>query len=606
MENRQTWKPLLAAGLGFASLALAFLAIGTHGCEGGQDAGGGSGGTANVPPVTRPGPVPPSPPQPPIVLPAVIDAQDGHFRTHVVCSTCHTNAAGATAMRDSAAREIAPVNLWRATMMANSFRDPYFRAVLAAEKDHHPQHAALIEDTCLTCHAPQAAYEAHQSGGVQTLAELYTGATPRAQVGIDGVTCTLCHQVEPTGLGTPATYTAKFVISPNKVAYARHANPFSNPMVGTSGYTPTQASHTSQSKMCATCHTLHTPVLDLNNNITGNTFPEQAPYYEWRNSIFSTEAASPTTQAADCQTCHMPSVSQDGIAISTRIARRPAGDDFPPISPRQPYSRHSMIGGNTIMLSILRDRAADLNPAASAADFNHLIDRTRDLLENDTADVTITSINLAGGTLDFDVLVANRTGHKFPTSYLSRRAWLRVLVKDASGGVVWRSGDYDSAGRILDGANQPLASEAAHGPIQPHRQSISGQDEVQIYEAVGADVAGNATFSLLFCNSYYKDNRLLPQGWSDTHPDINHMRPQGVTGDGDFGGGSDSVHYQVSGLAAGSYTVEVQLLFQTISAREAAEVFLHDYLREVNVFRQYYEAAQRTPELIDEDTATTP
>ncbi|MCA8937401.1 MAG: hypothetical protein KDB68_14475 [Planctomycetes bacterium] len=50
----------------------------------------------------------------------------------------------------------------------------------------------------------------------------------------------------------------------------------------------------------------------------------------------------------------------------------------------------------------------------------------------------------------------------------------------------------------------------------------------------------------------------------------------------------------------------MQLLYQTISAREANEVFLHDTLREVNVFRQYYEAAPRTPELIAETSQTTP
>ncbi|MCA8919775.1 MAG: ammonia-forming cytochrome c nitrite reductase subunit c552, partial [Planctomycetes bacterium] len=378
----------------------------------------------------------------PISLVSVADHSDGHFRTHTVCANCHSNAGGASAMRDSMNRDLGPVNLWRGTMMANSFRDPYFRAVLAAEKEHHPNLAATIEDTCLTCHAPQAAYEAHQQGGTQTLSELYTGATSRAQIGLDGVSCSTCHQIEATGLGTPATYTAKFQIAPSKVAYARHANPFANPMVNNSGYTPTQASHTSQSKMCASCHTLHTPVVDLANNLTTATFPEQAPYYEWRNSIYSTEVASPGASAQDCQGCHMPSLSQDGVAINTRIARRPAGDDFPPISPRQPFSRHSMLGANTIMLSILRDHAGDLNSPASTAEFNHLIDRNRDFLRNSTGDVTVQNLALNSGTLSFDVKVENHTGHKFPTSYLSRRAWLRVLVKDAGGNTVWRSGDY--------------------------------------------------------------------------------------------------------------------------------------------------------------------
>lgn len=604
--QRKHVKWMGAIGLGLGTIVLTVLAFGAEGCGDGDEGGGGAASSSTGQPGQPPAPPkPPAPPQAPIVLLPTTDASDGHFRTHVVCANCHTNSTSATAMRDSAGREIAPVNLWRATMMANSFRDPYFRAVLAAEKEHHPNHAALIEDKCLTCHAPQAAYEAHQSAGMQTLAELYGGATPRAQIGIDGVSCTLCHQIEATGLGTPATYTANFLVSPNKVAYGQHGNLFTNPMVGNSGYTPTQANHTSQSKMCASCHTLHTPVLDLQNNLTAATFPEQAPYYEWRNSVYSTEVAAPAAQAQDCQSCHMPRVSQDNVLINTRIARRPGGDDFPPISPRQPFSRHSMIGANTLMLSILRDNAADLNPSATTAEFNHLIDRTRHQLENKTGSVTIQNLALTGATLVLDVLIENHAGHKLPTSYLSRRAWLRVVVKQGNT-VVWRSGDYDSAGRIVDGNDQPLTSESAGGPIQPHRQIVSAQDQVQIYEAVSADMTNQPNFSLLFAASYYKDNRLLPLGWSPSHPDMVHMQPQGVAGDLDYTGGSDRVHYQVTGLGAGPFTVEVELLYQTISAREASELFLHDHLREVNVFRQYFESANRTPEKIASDAATTP
>src|SRR5690606_13982794 len=110
---------------------------------------------------------------------------------------------------------------------------------------------------------------AHLRGGKQTLAELYAGTTPRAQVGVDGVTCTLCHQIEPTNLGTPASFTAKFTINPNREAYGPHSNLFTNPMVGTSGYTPAYGAHVNDSSLCGSCHTLHTEVLDLNNNLTG-------------------------------------------------------------------------------------------------------------------------------------------------------------------------------------------------------------------------------------------------------------------------------------------------------------------------------------------------
>jgi hypothetical protein len=547
-----------------------------------------------------------SPPQAPIILPAVVDAQDGHFSTHLLCATCHSNSPTATAMRDNADRDIAPANLWRATMMANSFRDPYFRAVLASEMDLHSAHADAIQDKCLTCHASQAAYEAHHVGAMQTLAEIYAGNTPRAQIGLDGVSCTLCHQVEPTNLGTPASFTGKFTINTGKLAFGPHANPFAMPMTTASGYTPTHATHLTESKLCGSCHTLHTNVLDLNHNPTGASFPEQTPYLEWRNSVYSTEVASPGPQAASCQSCHMPTISEDGVPINTRIARQPGGGDYPPLTPRQPFGRHILVGGNTIMLSILRDNAADLNPAATTAEFNKQIELTRHFLENSTAEVAIQNLSLSAGTLEFDVLVTNKAGHKLPTAYPSRRAWLRVLVKDAGGNVVWRSGDYDAQGRIVDGAGNPLPLEAPGGPIEPHHQLLAQQHNVQIYEAVHADVTGTPTFSLLFANSYYKDNRLLPLGWSNSHPDINDIAPAGVSGDADFIGGSDTVKYQVGGLAGSGYTVEAELLFQTIAAREASELFTRDHIREVNVFRQYFQAATRTPERLASDTAQSP
>lgn len=591
----------LAGAIGLALAATLALVFGTEGC--GEEPVDDSGAPANAPGVPS---QPPGPAQPPLLLAASVDAQDGHFRTHIVCATCHTNSPGATAMRDNAGRDIAPVNLWRASMMANSFRDPYFRAVLASEMELHPNLSAEIQDKCLTCHAPQAAYEAHLRGGKQTLAELYAGTTPRAQVGVDGVTCTLCHQIEPTNLGTPASFTAKFTINPNREAYGPHSNLFTNPMVGTSGYTPAYGAHVNDSSLCGSCHTLHTEVLDLNNNLTGAKFPEQVPYLEWRNSVFSTEVPNPGPKAASCQDCHMPTTSQDGFTINTRIARRPGGDDFPPIAPRQPYGRHSMVGGNTFMLAMLRDNASDLRPSASTAEFDHLIDRTRHNLQTNTADLHVSGLTFNAGTLEFNVDVVNRTGHKLPTSYPSRRAWVRVLVKDAQGIVRWQSGAIDQRGIIVDGSGAPLASEAAHGPIQPHRTVITRQDEVQVYEAVHANVQGNPTFSLLFAAAYFKDNRLLPEGWSHTHADIADMAPVGVSADADFLGGSDRVRYQVSGLPVGSYTVEVELLFQTISAREAAELFVHDHVREVNVFRQYFASADRTPEVLARAVQTTP
>jgi hypothetical protein len=119
--------------------------------------------------------------------------------------------------RDSATGE--PVDLtadWAASMMANSARDPYYLAVLSAEVAANPGHAGAIQGKCLTCHAPMAAYEAKIAGGSLTLEALQT-----SDLGKDGVSCVLCHRIEPDNLGASgASYTGNFIIG-NETGSAR-------------------------------------------------------------------------------------------------------------------------------------------------------------------------------------------------------------------------------------------------------------------------------------------------------------------------------------------------------------------------------------------------
>ena len=54
------------------------------------------------------------------------------------------------------------------------------------------------------------------------------------------------------------------------------------PMINNVQFTPQYSAHMSDSKLCATCHNLDTPVIDIQTNtLNVSTFPEQAPYTEW-------------------------------------------------------------------------------------------------------------------------------------------------------------------------------------------------------------------------------------------------------------------------------------------------------------------------------------
>lgn len=506
------------------------------------------------------------------VVPAPQRVLEGRFATSLVCAQCHSSSIRATALRDAKGRSVAPFDLWRASMMANSARDPLWRAVVAAEMAATPSKAAEIQAECMRCHAPMAHIEAERAGDPVSLA-LLTEDSPRGQLARDGVSCTVCHQIPPTALGNDSGHLG---IGDDKVIYGPHPDPFAMPMRRFTGFTPTFAPHLRDSRHCATCHTLHTETLAPDGAPTGHRLAEQTPYQEWKNSVFDAERAEPGPEAKSCQGCHVPWTDLDGEVIETRIARNPAGRDFPPVKPRAPFGRHVFLGGNTLVPAILRDRGEELGALAPRESFVAVLAETRAQLTQRTARVQVLEAAREGDRVRLAVKAENLVGHKLPTGFPEvRRAWLRVRVRDASGAVIAASGEHDAHGRILGAAGAPLPSELAGGPVEPHRDRVTSPDEVALFEAILADPSGLPTWRLLRAAGYVKDDRLLPRGWRADHPDAAATAPVGVQGDGDFTGGEDVVRYDLP-AAAGPLTVEVDLLYQTLGARFAAELYTFD------------------------------
>lgn len=587
-------------------VVLSVACVVSAGCGGG---GGGGGGTTAAP-ITTPPPSTPPPqtfgssrwPHPT----AGREVEHGRFATSQLCASCHSTSPQATALHDAAGRPVGPHDLWQASMMANAARDPLWRAEVSVELAATPGARAAIETKCMSCHSPMANHDARSYGQGMSLS-LLAQDTPRAQLALDGVSCTYCHQVaaaDPANVA--ATFNGNEVLTPNKDIFGPYDNPLGTPMALRTGYAPVKGEHMLDSATCASCHTLYTNTLAPDGAPTGSRHVEQAAYLEWQNSIFDQTRGSPTASAVSCQGCHMPSADQDGNAIATKIARENGGRDFPNLPTRSPFGRHLFVGGNTLIPAILRDRRADLSPSAPDAAFDAVIDAARDQLRNRTATLTLGAPARQGDVLRLPVQVTNLTGHKLPTGHPTRRLWLRLIVRDAAGQVVFASGEHDAAGRIVDAAGRPLAGEAALGPSYPHRDRISSSNDVQVWEAVMRDDQGAPTYLLLRAAGYWKDDRLLPQGWDPAHPTAADTAPAGVAADASFGAGGDTVTYEVVAPAAnGPFQVEATLLYQTLGARFADELFRYS-TPEVEAFRAYYEAAQRTPEVVDEAVTTAP
>ena len=509
----------------------------------------------------------------------------GDFATAPECARCHGADAGA--MRDAAGRDVAPYSLWKASMMANASRDPLWRAEVSVEVAATPGAASAIEAKCMTCHAPMA----HRDSGGAISPAVLDQSGDLAQLAVDGVSCTVCHQTAPTA-NVATTFNGEFVLNTQRELYGPHTNPRAMPMLNQLNYLPAEGQHMRDANLCASCHTLTTQALDAGGAPTGGSLLEQSPFLEWQNSVYTDQVAAPHAKAASCQACHVPTDDVAGAPISTAIAasrfRTPA---------RSPFGRHVFVGGNTLIPQILRDQAAALQPQASTAEFDALIAAVRDQLQTRTANVSLGSASRSGDTLELAVTVENLTGHKFPTGHPTRRAWLRVRVRDALGNLVFASGEHDVEGRLVDGG-APLASELAGGPHQPHHGAITAGDQVQIYQSLMSDAGGALTFLLLRGEGYLKDNRLLPEGWSPTHPNAAAAGPRGVSGDPDFAGGGDTTRYRVTApVAAGPYTVEATVFYQSLSPRFAAELFQFS-TPEVAAFQSYYRAADRTPERV--------
>lgn len=516
-------------------------------------------------------------------------ADDRHLPA-VRCAICHSNSDRASALRDDDDRPIAPYDLWQSSMMANSGRDPFWRAAVSAEILATPSKKGLIEEKCTRCHTPTIRPVAESPDG-EVLAAL-AGHGESARLGRDGVTCTICHRIADRKLGTAASFTGRFELSDEPLIFGPHSAPMGMPMNRFTGFTPTFGAQITRSALCATCHTLTTETVDPSGEPTGHRHHEQTPYLEWRNSVYNDERTVTDSDARSCQDCHLPTTDVDGDEIETRIARNPGGRDFGFTRRRSPFGRHLLVGGNTLIPRMLRDEPS-LGAQASTEAFDRTIAAARHQLQHDTARVTIGAIARDGDAVTIPVTIENLGGHKLPTGYPSRRVWLRVEVRDRTGTTRFLSGATDERGRLVGPDGEPLASESAGGPTLPHYEMIERPECVQIYETVMADPDGKPTTTLLRAAGHLKDNRLLPRGWSADGPHARETAPVGVGDDADFRDGRDTVRYRLDLPASGApYRVEASALYLVLSPRHAAELFAFE-TPEVRTFEVLY---RKTPD----------
>jgi len=473
--------------------------------------------------------------------------------------------------------DLAPWAEWSVSPMGLAGRDPVFHSQLELERNiarREPGLASIrdcIDNTCLHCHGgpgarqfnidtagqgpkgdPCAAFlpppserRATDYDGKNFTAQMVTAwrdedpANARyGGLARDGINCTMCHHVADRDLdpqNLPKTFTGNFRVGPPDKLYGPFPNEGSTedvrpkPMQHALGITPEAGKQIAGSEMCGTCHTVFLPVFDDTGKLAATAF-EQTTYLEWLLS-----QGSPGVQRKSCQDCHM-SHDYRGKSLKTGVANvqgtaYPEADFLLPGKdvdlPQRPYNRHTLYGLNVFLNAyaqqyplLLGIRQQDyMNPNVTAPLLTGL-SSVLEVADQETAEATVGELAWNGDELSAQVTVRNLSGHSLPSGVGFRRLFLEVEVLGAKDEVLWASGRTNDIGMILKGTtSEPLPTESFQAgrdglPFQPHRQVITDEDQVQIYEELTQ--TSSLQFSTSFLHRYWtiKDNRLRPTDWN--------------------------------------------------------------------------------------------
>lgn len=620
-------------------------------------------------------------------IPAGDADADSRFVTSDQCLGCHS--AGGTGLqfhmtepgRDAKLANISPYGSWRKSPMGLSGRDPVFFAQLASEiETFHPESAALIQDTCMSCHAVQG----HRQHAIDTFADTgkctplarealdavpYPADNPSAHLskyaalGRDGVACTTCHAMvlgkeasekaakeaqnacvaerqdvlTPGLTGLAKTFTGNFLVAKPGDIFGPFKDPKKKPMEAATGLIAAHSEHVKSSEVCASCHTVHLPVLHR-GEIIAHTY-EQATYPEWAFSAYRTGKTvdgdlpgGAGAKAQSCQDCHMPKTNAKGKPYRSKIATIQEFSSFPQaeftlppedidLEPREGFAKHTLVGLNMFLTKmaqqfpdVLGIRTEDpMLPSRRGVDALETTERAMLEQASKTADIELGRIARENGTLTAEVTVRNKAGHKFPSGVAFRRAFINFEARDALGKVLWASGRTNRSGVIVDEKGEPVAGELWWTPDckariapqerlhQPHHQVITEENQAQIYQEMAAKPAdvdtpscgahakpeGPLTSSFLSICAKVKDNRLLPHGFLPlkARGDIasalganmhlaEDVAPVGTDGDPDF---------EPAEEASGQDTIRYQIPLESLDG-EPAEIRASLYYQAIPPF----------------------
>jgi hypothetical protein len=307
------------------------------------------------------------------------------FRTADRCATCHNN------LKTSKGEDVSIGREWGASIMANAARDPYWQGSVRREVLEHPESNAAIQNECASCHMPLQNLQDKAQGRQTEMFKLMPLTTEHAEgaAAADGVSCTVCHQIQASGLGTSTTNNGNFAVAGQDV----HPRPVFGPYVAdpdrvvkvhviSGGYAPVQAGHMRDAGLCGSCHTLYTVARGADGKQIGQ-LPEQMTYLEWEHSDYRDKQT--------CQQCHMPAV-EGPVLVASLLGQ-----------PRDGVRRHTFTGANFLMEAMLGAHREELGVTAEPAELAAATARATTFLQTQSARVTVGPAELSGSEVAFAV-----------------------------------------------------------------------------------------------------------------------------------------------------------------------------------------------------------
>ena len=169
--------------------------------------------------------------------------------------------------------------------------------------------------------------------------------------------------------GLARTFTGNFLLGPPGKIYGPFRDPKQKAMANATGMVPEHSEHVKSAEMCASCHTVHLPVLHRGKPVA-RTY-EQATYPEWAFSAYRTgttpDGALPLgarRQGADpARTATCRAGMPFGLPYQSKIATIQEYSNFPQaehtlpaqeidLPVREGYARHTLVGLNLFLIKM--------------------------------------------------------------------------------------------------------------------------------------------------------------------------------------------------------------------------------------------------------------